>query len=133
MFYRSESGKSTRLAEEFAKESNMKCELCDENNSDFTVLEFLEIPVVFILDRSEGLQEFLTRKTKDSKDVRAYTRRFLSNLRFAVVEVVGDRAFSQFVDETPCALGARRVQELGTISSNDKMTEFISKFAKNIK
>lgn len=115
------------MAKEFVKQSGLTCDLCEENNYDFSVLEFVEIPVVFVLDRSEGLHEFLTSKeAKDSNYIRAYTRRFLTNLRFAVVEV-GDKAFAQFVDDSLIHFGAKNVQEL---VGSEEIKEFSANFAK---
>jgi hypothetical protein len=112
--FRSESEKSTRLAEEFSNLSKLKCESCEADGYDFEVLEHLNIPVVFIVDKSSDLHEFIVKKEKDSKDVRAYRRRYLNNLRFVVIDA-GDFAFAQFVDEGLAGLGAKRLEKMSTV------------------
>lgn len=114
------------MANEFIEESELNCELCEADNYDFTVLEVLNLPVLFIVERIwDGLQEFLMKKEKDSKEIRAYTRRHLSNLKYAVVNA-GDKAFAQFVDDGLEKLGAKRI--LALHSSGD-MSDFPNKFS----
>lgn len=127
MLYRSESESSTKLAREFSEKLNLNCELCSVEGYDFEVLEVLRIPVVFIVDRSDGLQEFLMRKEKDLKDIRAYRRRHLNNLRFAVVDA-GDLAYSQFVDRRLSELGGKRIVELISGEENERIKKFINNY-----
>ena len=103
--FRRDSKESKRLAEEFFKNSELNCELCDADSYDFEVLEHLRLPVVFILDKSPALHDFLVKKEKDPKDFGAYRRRYLNNLRYGVVNCE-DLAFAQFVDEGLKSLGA---------------------------
>lgn len=111
VLYRSESEVSKRISEEFVNTCELRCELCDADGYDFTVLEHLNIPVTFILDRSPNLFDFLTQVEKDPKDLPAYRRRYLNNLRYSV-RSAGDKAFAQFVDGTLTELGAKRVAPL---------------------
>ena len=126
ILFRSESNESTRLAEEFAKISDLNCELCEADGYDFEVLEHLSLPIVLILEKSPVLHKFLVKKEKDSKDVRAYRRRYLNNLRYVVVNC-GDLAFAQFVDEGLKELGAKRLLNLSELSS-----EFVDDFKNKI-
>lgn len=126
ILFRSESKESTRLAEEFANVSDLNCELCEADGYDFEVLEHLCLPVVLILEKSSNLHEFLVKKEKDSKDVRAYRRRYLNNLRYVVVNC-GDLAFAQFVDEGLNELGAKRLLSLSELSA-----EFVEDFENKI-
>lgn len=102
------------MAKEFCNLSKSKCELCEADGYDFEVLEHLNIPVVFIVDKSSDLHEFIVKKEKDPKDVRAYKRRFLNNLRFVVIDC-GDLAFAQFVDEGLMGLGAKRLEKMSLL------------------
>jgi hypothetical protein len=97
-----------RLATEFQESCGLSCELCEADGYDYDVLEYLNIPVVFMIDRSTELLDFLMKQEKDSKDMQAYRRRYLNNLRFAVVSVI-DKAFAQFVDEKFGELGGKRI------------------------
>ena len=101
-----------------------------ENGCDFEVLEYLQIPVVFILDASEKLHDFILKKEADPKGVRAYQRRFLGNLRFAVVKA-DDAAFSQFIDEGLSEIGGKRVQE--RLENWDNMEKWTKKIVDQIK
>lgn len=127
ILYRSESKESNRLAKEFVKISGLNCELFEADGYDFEVLEHLRLPVVFILDKSSDLQDFLVKKENDSKDVRAYKRRYLNNLRFVVVNC-GDLAFAQFVDEGLNALGAKRLVNLQDSKLNELTEDFFKRF-----
>lgn len=80
-----------------------------ENGCDFNVLEYLQIPVIFILDGSSGLHDFIMKKESDPKGIRAYQRRHLGNLMFAVVKSE-DAAFCQFIDEGLGEIGGKRIQ-----------------------
>lgn len=124
--YRSESNESNRLAKGFVKISGLNCELCEADGYDFEVLEHLRLPVIFILDKSSDLQDFLVQKEKDPKDVRAYKRRYLNNLRYVVV-ICGDFAFAQFVDERLEALGSKRLLNLQDSNFNELTEDFINK------
>jgi hypothetical protein len=102
-------------------------ELCEAVDYDFEVLEHLSLPIVFILDNSSNLQDFLMKKEKDPKDLMAYRRRYLNNLRYSVVNC-GDLAFSQFVDEGLKGLGGKRLTILqDSLCSEDFVKEFKSK------
>jgi hypothetical protein len=68
----------------------------------------LNLPVVFIIDKSSELHDFIQYQEKDPKYVRAYKRRFLNNLRFAVIEC-RDSAFAQFIEQGLTKLGAHRI------------------------
>lgn len=127
ILYRSESRESKRLAEEFVKLSDLNCELCEADGYDFKVLEHLHLPVVFVIDKSPDLQDFLLKKEKDSKDLRAYSRRYLNNMRYVVVKS-GDLAFAQFIDEGLKDLGAKRIENLSDIS-----VDFVNNFKNKIK
>lgn len=129
IFFRSESKESTRIAEEFAKISDLNCELCEADGYNFEVLEHLRLPIVLILEKSSSLHEFLVKKEKDSKDFRAYRRRYLNNLSYVVVNC-GDLAFAQFVDEGLKELGARRLLNLSELSK-ELVEDFENKLDKN--
>lgn len=125
-------GKETKeLAEEFSRKIGLKCEFCDSETYDFQVLEVLEIPVIFILDRSDSFTEFLMLKEKDPKDIRAYRRRYLNNLRYFVLKGL-DGGFSLFIDEKLKELGGKRIQKISELSEEtiSELRETISKFKK---
>lgn len=111
MLYRSDFEISKRIANEFEFSSGLRCKLCEADGYDFTVLEHLNLPIMFIINRSPELFDFLTETEKDSKDLRAYKRRHLDNLMYAV-RSAGDKAFAQFVDEKLSDLGAKRIVPL---------------------
>ena len=100
-----------------------------DNGCDFEVLEYLEIPVIFILDGSETLHDFIMKKENDPKGIRAYQRRYLSNLRYAVIKS-DDAAFSQFIDEGLGDIGGKRMQE--RLESEDNIEEWTLNFVKQI-
>ena len=127
VLYRSESEVSAKLSKEFSEkcECDLRCGLFEADGYDFQVLEFIDIPVLFVLDSSESLREFLMRKESDSQNIRAYKRRFLNNLDYAVLNA-GDKAFSQFLDTKLEELGAKRIQSDSEI--NKFVTDFIQNF-----
>ena len=110
VLFREQSAESTKLAKDFeiiCEKTGYKCEFCEADGYDFEVLEHLTLPIVFIIDKSSELHDFIQFKEKDLKYVRAYKRRFLNNLRYSVIEC-DDSAFSQFIDAGLAKLGANR-------------------------
>ena len=132
VLFRAASEESKQLANKFKELSGLKCELCEAEGYEFEVLEHLELPVVFIIDKSDELHEFIVKREKDSRDMRmqAYSRRYLNNLRFVVVNCE-DLAFAQFVDEGLKGLGAKRLLNLCSEGlSEDYFKEFHEKIMK---
>lgn len=109
----------------------MECELFEADLYDFDTLEHLEIPVIFALDRCEKLFEFSTLNEKDSKNIRAYRRRYLNNIRYAVLDV-GDAAFAEYIDSTMTELGAKQIMKIEKSFDETQVDEFIESFTNKI-
>ena len=94
---------------------------------DLEVLEQLDssVTIIFAIDRSEKLFNFIRKKENDPKYMRAYTRRRLNNLRYAVIGVI-DQSFAQFIDEGLEDIGGIRIQ---SISNN---SEKFSKWSRDL-
>ena len=82
------------------------------------------------MDESERLHTFIMKKESDPKGIRAYKRRHLSNLRFAVVKA-DDAAFSQFIDEGLAGIGGKRVQ--GRLENEEAMGDWAVNFVNEVK
>ena len=109
----------------------MECEMFEADFYDFEALEVLEIPVIFALDRCEKLFDFLMLKEKDSNIIRAYRRRYLNNISYAVLDV-GDAAFAEFIDTKMKDLGANQVLEVESGFDESKMEKFIESFTNKL-
>ena len=130
ILFRNESEASKICAREFsdfALQAGFKCEMSDVEVYDLEVLEQLDssVTIIFAIDRSEKLFNFIRKKENDPKYMRAYTRRRLNNLRYAVIGVI-DQSFAQFIDEGLEDIGGIRIQ---SISNN---SEKFSKWSRDL-
>lgn len=130
ILFRSESKASKVCAKEFSEfalQAGFKCEMCDIEAYDLEVLEQLDssVTIIFAIDRSEKLFNFIRKKENDPKYIRAYSRRRLNNLRYAVIGGI-DQSFAQFIDEGLEEIGGIRIQ---SISNN---TEKFSKWSRDL-
>lgn len=123
ILFRNESRESKDCANEFSElslQAGFKCEMCDVEAYDLEVLEHLDssLTIIFAIDKSEKLFNYIRKKETDPKYIRAYKRRRLNNLRYAVIGVI-DQGFAQFVDEGLEEIGGIRIQCIGNKSYQD--------------
>lgn len=86
--------------------------------------------MVFVLDASSNLHDFIMKKESDPQGTRAYQRRHLSNLQFAVVKS-DDAAFSQFIDEGLSEIGGKRIQP--RLENEEIIAEWTATLTKQVK